>query len=145
MLRTVRLNLETPERVLKMAISEQIEMRPVYIDFSTRYSIEFDDFTLHQQGICYRVHRGANVISILPDLTVWDYYSLRGLGDTMFFRDLDTSKAIMIYAYSHMEGGETLMSRGRQKEGIAELRLAEKMVPQLKAQIETTLSGFGKK
>jgi hypothetical protein len=91
------------------------------------------------------VNRRANVISTLPDLTVWDYYSLRGLGDKMFFRDQDTSKAIMIYAYSHMESGETLMSLGRRKEGIAELRLAEKMAPQLKAQIETTLSGFGTK
>jgi hypothetical protein len=144
-LRTVRLNAETPERVLKMAISEQIEMRPVYIDFSTRHSIQFDDFTLRQHGICYRMNRGANAISTLPDLTVWDYYSLRGLGDKMFFRDQDTSKAIMIYAYSHMESGETLMSLGRRKEGIAELRIAEKMAPQLKPQIETTLSGFGKK
>jgi hypothetical protein len=81
----------------------------------------------------------------MPDLAIWGFYSLRGLGDTMFFRDLDTSKAIMIYAYSHMEGGEALMRLGLQKDGIAELRLAEKMVPQLKAQIETTLSGSGAK
>jgi hypothetical protein len=143
MIRSSRLNAKTPERVLKMAISEQLDKRPVYIDFSTRYTIEFDDFTLHQQGICYRVQRGANVISVLPDLAVWDYYSLRGIDDTMFFRDQDTSKAITIYAYSHMESGETLMRLGLKKEGLAELRLAAKMAPQLKAQIETTLSGFG--
>jgi hypothetical protein len=87
------------------------------------------------------MNRGANAISTLPDLTVWDYYSLRGLGNTMFFRDQDTSKAILIYAFSHMEDGETLMRLGLRKEGVAELRLAEKMAPQLKAQIEKTLSG----
>jgi hypothetical protein len=81
----------------------------------------------------------------MPDLAVWDLYSLRGLGGSMFFRDLDTSKAILIYAYSHMEGGETLVRLGRKNEGIAELRLAEKMVPELKVQIETTLSGLGTK
>jgi hypothetical protein len=140
-LRSVRLDAETPERALKMAISEQLEMRPVYIDFSTRHSIQFDDYTLSQQGICYRVNRGSKEISTLPDLTVWDYYSLRGFGDTIFFRDQDTSKALLIYAYSHMEDGETLIRLGRRKEGVAELMLAEKMAPQLKAQIETTLSG----
>jgi len=144
-LRSKNLNAEPPERVLKMAISEQIESRPVYIDFSTRYSIKFEEHNLRQHGICYRVDRGANVASTIPDLAVWELYSMRGLGDTMFFRDLDTSKAIMIYAYSHMEGGEALMRLGRIKEGITELRLAEKMVPQLKAQIETTLSGYGAK
>jgi hypothetical protein len=144
-LRAKNLNAETPERVLKSAVLEQIEDRPVYIDFSTRYSIQFDEYTLRQHGICYRLERGANVAATIPDLAVWDLYSLRGLGDTMFFRDLDTSKAIMIYAYAHMEGGEALMRLGRKKEGIAELRLAEKMVPQLRNQIETTLRGFGAK
>jgi len=81
----------------------------------------------------------------MPELAVWDFYSLRGLGGTMLFRDLDTSKAKLIYAYSHLEGGETLMRLGRQVEGIAELSLAEKMAPELKAQIETTLNGSGTK
>jgi len=144
-LRATNLNAETPERALKMAIYEQIDKRPVYIDFSTRYSIQFHDLTLRQHGICYQLVRGAYVTSTMPELAVWDFYSLRGLGGTMLFRDLDTSKAKLIYAYSHLEGGETLMRLGRQVEGIAELRLAEKMAPELKAQIETTLSGSGTK
>ena len=144
-LRATNLNAETPERALKMAIYEQIDKRPVYIDFSTRYSIQFHDLTLRQHGICYQLVRGAYVTSTMPELAVWDFYSLRGLGGTMLFRDLDTSKAKLIYAYSHLEGGETLMRLGRQVEGIAELRLAEKMAPELKAQIETTLNGSGTK
>jgi len=144
-LRATNLNAETPERALKMAIYEQIDKRPVYIDFSTRYSIQFHDLTLRQHGICYQLVRGAYVTSTMPELAVWDFYSLRGLGGAMLFRDLDTSKAKLIYAYSHLEGGETLMRLGRQVEGIAELRLAEKMAPELKAQIETTLSGSGTK
>jgi hypothetical protein len=60
----------------------------------------------------------------------------------MFFSDLDTSKAIMIYAYSHMEAGESLMRLGRHAEGTKELRIAEKSAPELKAQIDMTLSRY---
>jgi len=144
-LRTIPLDTQTPENVLKMAIAEQIDERPIYIDFSTRYSVAFTFFLFQQQGICYHLQRGISSTQLVPELSAWNLYSLRGLSGGMFFRDLDTSKAILIYAYSHLEGGETLMRLGRQEEGIAELRLAEKMAPELKAQIETTLSGFGTK
>jgi hypothetical protein len=142
-LRTIPLYTQTPESVLKMAISEQIDKRPVYIDFSTRYSVTFTDFLFQQRGICYHLQRGINGMLFAPDLSTWDLYSLRGLSGGMFFRDLDTSKAILIYAYSHMEGGEALMRLGRHTEGITELMIAEKIAPELKAQIATELGGYG--
>jgi hypothetical protein len=142
-LRTIPLDAQSPENVLKMAISEQINNRPVYIDFSTRYSVPFTDFLFQQRGICYHLERGVNGTLVAPDLSVWGLYSLRGLSGGMFFRDLDTSKAILIYAYSHMEAGETLMRLGRHAEGITELRIAEKISPELRAQIETELGGYG--
>jgi len=142
-LRTIPLDAQSPETVLKIAISEQIDNRPVYIDFSTRYSVTFTDFLYQQQGICYQLHRGINGTLVAPDLSAWSYYSLRGLSGGMFFRDLDTSKAILIYAYSHMEGGEALMRLGRYTEGITELRIAEMIVPELKAQIARELGGYG--
>jgi hypothetical protein len=142
-LRTLPLDTQPPENVLKMAISEQIDRRPVFIDFSTRYSVTFTDFLFQQRGICYHLQRGMNGTPVAPDLSAWGLYSLRGLSGGMFFRDLDTSKAILIYAYSHMEGGETLMRLGRQAEGITELRIAEKIAPELKAQIATELSSYG--
>jgi hypothetical protein len=61
----------------------------------------------------------------------------------MFFSDLDTSKAILIYAYSHMEAGEALMRLGRHAKGLTELRIAEKIAPELRAQIATELGGYG--
>ena len=143
MLWNVQLNIQAPENVLKMAISEQINKRPVYIDFSTRYSVQFNDFLLRQRGICYQLARGASGTTPVPDLAVWNIYTIRGVSGEMFFRDLDTSKAILIYAYSHMEAGETLMRLGRQNEGIAELRIAERIAPELQSQIATTLGGYG--
>jgi hypothetical protein len=142
-LRVVPLESESAENVLKMAITEQIDKRPNYIDFSTRYSVPFDSFILQQQGICYRLARGDNGISVTPDLSAWSLYSIRGLDGGMFFRDLDTSKAILIYAYSHMEAGDTLMRLGMHNGGIAQLRIAEKMAPELKTQINTSLGGYG--
>ena len=142
-LRVVPLESQSAENVLKMAITEQIDNRPVYIDFSTRYSVPFDGFTLQQQGICYRLARWNNGTPVAPDLSAWELYSLRGIDGGMFFRDLDTSKAILIYAYSHMEAGDNLMRLGLHKEGIAQLRLAEKSAPELKTQIDTSLSGYG--
>jgi 4-amino-4-deoxy-L-arabinose transferase-like glycosyltransferase len=141
-LRKVPMERESAENVLKIAIFEQIDKRPVFIDFSTRYSVKFTDFMLQQRGICYRLERGENGTSLAPDLSVWPLYSLRGVDGGMFFSDLDTSKAILIYAYSHMEVGENLMRLGRHAEGIKELRIAEKAAPELKAQIDMTLSGY---
>jgi hypothetical protein len=141
-LRTLLLDAQPPETVLKMAISEQIDKRPVYIDFSTRYSVTFTEFLFQQRGICYQLERGMNGTLVAPDLSAWGLYSLRGLSGGMFFRDLDTNKAILIYAYSHMEGGEALVRLGRHAEGITELRIAEKIAPELKAQIATESGGY---
>jgi hypothetical protein len=46
-LRATRLNVESPESVLKWPY-RATRKEPVYIDFSTRYSIQFDEFTLRQ-------------------------------------------------------------------------------------------------
>ncbi len=142
-LRSVPLEAQPPEDVLKMAISEEIDRRPVCVDFSTRYSVTFSDLLLLQRGIFYRLERGIGGSPIAPDLSVWDLYSLRGINGGMFFRDLDTSKAIMIYAYSHMEAGETLLRLGRRYEGISELGNAEKIVPELRVQIDKDLHDYG--
>ena len=61
----------------------------------------------------------------------------------MFFRDLDTAKAILIYANSHMESGETLLRLGRAEEGIAELKIAEAISPELHDQIAQILHTYG--
>lgn len=141
-LRTIALDTLPPENVLKMAISEQIDKRPVFIDFSTRYSVTFTDFMFQQHGICYHLQSGMNSTPVAPDLSTWSLYSLRGISGGMFFRDLDTSKAILIYAYSHMEGGETLLRLGRHDEGMTELGIAGKIAPELKPQIATELGGY---
>jgi Protein of unknown function (DUF2723) len=141
MLRRIPLDAQAPENVLKLAVAEQIDRRPVYIDFSTRYSVQFDSFTIRQRGICYQLAKGTSGATTAPDLAVWNYYTIRGVSGDMFFRDLDTSKAILIYANAHMEGGETLLRLGRPAEAITELRAAERIAPELQPQIAGILGG----
>ncbi|HEY6871701.1 MAG TPA: DUF2723 domain-containing protein [Geobacteraceae bacterium] len=141
-LRTIPEQMQSPEYVIQVSISEFIGHRPVVIDFSTRYSVPLDTYSIIQRGISYQlVQRSASLYP--PDLSVWNLYTLRGLGGDMFFRDLDTSKAILIYANSHLESGETLLQLGRAADGVAELRLAQAIAPDLTVQVNQILRGYG--
>lgn len=140
-LRTLPLDRMPPEDVLKLAINEQLGVRPVFIDFSTRYSVDFTGYTLQQRGICYRIEKFASVPFFPPEEDVWRLYSDRGLHGELFFRDLDTGKAILIYASSHFEAGQLLLQYGRTAEAVAELRLAAHISPELKWQVSQLLGG----
>ena len=135
-LRTVPPQYQSPSNLVHLAVAEQISARPVYVDFSTRYSVKLEGYGLRQSGICYRVENGAGKAKLPPGLEVWNFYSLRGLvGDSIPFRDIDTSKAILIYAISRLEAGETLLSFGRRDEGYAELKKAVQLAPGLATQV----------
>ncbi|MBV5340889.1 MAG: DUF2723 domain-containing protein [Deltaproteobacteria bacterium] len=121
-----------PETALRIAITENLGLRPVYIDFSTRYSIEFKDYLPVQRGIVYRI-RKINEPSGIPDASVWDNYNNRGIMVKQSFLDLDTGKAILIYANSYLEVGEYLAGINRQQEAIMMLGKAEQITPEMRA------------
>jgi hypothetical protein len=120
-----------PESALRIAVAENLGIRPVFIDFSTRYSVEFRDFQPVQRGIVYRL-RKINEPSGIPDISVWDNYSNRGIMEKQSFLDLDTGKAIMIYANSCLEAGEFLAGINRHQEAIMMLRKAELISPEMR-------------
>ncbi|MRR56772.1 MAG: DUF2723 domain-containing protein [Deltaproteobacteria bacterium] len=130
--------------VLQLAMKEQSAQRPVFIDFSTRYSVDLEGLVLRQRGISYEVTAGARGTPLPPDRAVWDLYSLRGVhsGDLPFL-DLDSVKAVRIYAYSRLESGETFLSLGRDREGGAELRMAERIDPGLRNEARRILHEHG--
>ncbi len=113
-----------PEAALRIAINENIGVRPVYIDFSTRYSVEFKEYQPTQRGIVYRIRKN-NEPSGIPDTSIWDNYNNRGILEKQSFLDLDTGKAIMIYANSYLEVGEFLAGINRSQEAVMMLRKAE--------------------
>ncbi len=134
----------TSDGTLMMAVAEQYGKRPVYVDFSTKYSIEFKDFVVHQRGILFALQAAATPAAP-PDLDVWPLFSLRGvLGDRdMFFRDLDTGKAILIYAASLMESGETRLRMGQREAGARDLEVAASIAPEIKPRVAALLSANG--
>ncbi len=131
-----------PEQCLRIAISEIIGRRPVYIDFSTRYSVTFSDYVPVQRGIIYRIRRAGEPDG-LPDISVWDNYNNRGILDKISFLDLDTGKAILIYANSYLEAGESLMSIGRLREGRQMLEKAQRIAPEMRGPVQQLLMRYG--
>jgi hypothetical protein len=130
--------------VLSLAMGEQMERRPVFWDFSTRYSVDPGSLPLVQRGIVYQVSARAQSGGAAPDTAVWNIYSLRGiLDERLFFRDLDSEKAIQIYAYCRLEAGRTLLSLGRAGEGVAELRMSGRLSPAMLGEARRILREHG--
>ena len=131
-----------PEAALRIAVSENLGFRPVYIDFSTRYSVEFKDFLPIQRGIVYRV-RKMNEPSGIPDVSILDNYSNRGIMEKQSFLDLDTGKAIMIYANGYLELGEFLAGINRLQEASVVLAKAEKISPEMRVSADQIRMRYG--
>ncbi len=121
-----------PEVALRIAVTENFGIRPVFIDFSTRYSVEFSSYLPSQRGIVYRL-RHINEPSGVPDLSLWGNYSSRGIMEKQSFLDLDTGKAILIYANGYLEEGEYLAAIGRYQDAVTMLQQAELISPEMRA------------
>lgn len=141
-LRKFDIRSSAPEAALRLAINENINKRPTYVDFSTRYSVQFSDYIPVQKGIVYRV-RNFKEPTGLPDISVWENYNNRGILEKISFLDLDTGKAILIYANSYLEAGEFLMSIGRLQDGKQMLQKAELISPEMKPSVQQVLQRYG--
>ncbi|MRR38645.1 DUF2723 domain-containing protein, partial [bacterium] len=74
MLRAVPESALSAESALKMAVAEQMSSRPVFIDFSTRYSLPFAEYGMQQRGMGYQLISGGANMTYPPDLSVWNLY-----------------------------------------------------------------------
>ena len=142
-LRKFDIQYSAPEVSLRIAVNDLIDQRPVYVDFSTRYSVSFSDYIPVQKGIVYQLMRVSEPRS-LPDISVWENYNNRGILEKISFLDLDTGKAILIYANSYLEAGEFLFNIGRFEEGMQMLNKAELISPEMKASKQQVLMRYGK-
>ena len=131
-----------PETALRIAVTENLGIRPVYIDFSTRYSLEFKEYQPVQRGIVFCV-RKINEPTGIPDLSVWDNYNNRGIMEKQSFLDLDTGKAILIYANSYMEVGEFLAGINRHREANMMLAIAEQISPEMRGYADQVRMRYG--
>jgi hypothetical protein len=143
-LRRIPLDAQSPENVLLLAVNEQYPYRPIIIDYSTRFSVPFGGYKFLQRGIDYQLYNEASATKTSPDLLVWTLYATRGvLGKEMFFRDLDTGKAILIYANSRIETGEALLKEGRLGDALENLRIAAQIAPEVASDVNMTLARYG--
>jgi Protein of unknown function (DUF2723). len=143
-LRRIPLDSQSPENVLLLAAAEQYPSRPIVIDYSTRFSVPFSGYKFLQRGVTYQLYSDASPTKNSPDLLVWTLYATRGfLGNEMFFRDLDTGKAILIYANSRIEVGEALLKEGRLGDALENLRIASQIAPEVASEVNQTLARYG--
>ncbi|MBK5277028.1 MAG: DUF2723 domain-containing protein [Desulfuromonadales bacterium] len=142
-LRKFDIQNSAPEVSMRIAVNDLINQRPVYIDFSTRYSVAFNEYVPVQKGIVYRLRRISEPGG-MPDISVWNNYNNRGILEKISFLDLDTGKAILIYANSYLEAGEFLMSIGRIGEGMQMLDKADLISPEMKTSTQQVLMRYGK-
>lgn len=145
-LRRIPLESQSPENVLLLAAGEQLPSRPVLIDYSTRFSVPFAGYKFMQKGVTYQLYAASSPTKNFPDMSVWDLYATRGfMGNEMFFRDLDTGKAILIYANSRIEVAEALIGENRLGDGIENLRLAARISPEVAYDVAQALARYGVK
>lgn len=145
-LRRIPLESQSPENVLLLAAAEQYPVRPVLIDYSTRFSVPFAGYKFMQKGITYQLYAAGSPVKTTPDMSVWDLYATRGfMGKEMFFRDLDTGKAILIYANSRIEVAEALIMDSRLGDGLESLRIAARISPEVANDVNQTLARYGVK
>lgn len=130
-----------PEACLRIAIGDVIDHRPAYVDFSTRYSVPFSEYIPVQRGIIYRLRRRSEPGG-LPDTSIWDNYNNRGILEKISFLDLDTGKAILIYANGYLEMGEFLMSVGHVREALPMLARAERIAPEMRFSVQQLLMRY---
>lgn len=94
-----------------MVISDIIRLNPereFAFDYSSRYSVNVP-FPVAPYGIIYRKKMGG-----FPEenLKIWRFLVTRGLPDPAISLDLDESKAVHIYGYTHSDLGKEYLSRG---------------------------------
>lgn len=145
-LRRIPLESQSPENALLFAVGEQYPSRPVLIDYSTRFSVPFSGYKFMQKGVTYQLYAASSPTKNSPDMSIWDLYATRGfMGNEMFFRDLDTGKAILIYANSRIEIAESLLGESRLGEGIENLRIAARISPEVAGDVSQALARYGVK
>jgi hypothetical protein len=102
--------------------------RPVFMDFSTRYSLDWRKQPPVQQGIVYLA--GPVLTGTPDDGSVWERYILHRLAPQGWVPDMDSKKALQIYAYSLMQSAEDLARHGHIRESGRLLQLAGGVMPE---------------
>ncbi len=121
-------NMKVPEKIFGELIGELYSKRPVFIDFSTRYSLNWGMQQPVQFGILYDLNR--SVTRVPTDDETWAQYVLHRLEPIGWVPDTDSRKAIVIHAYCMMQSAEDHARKGHVKEAAHLLRQTARIMPE---------------
>jgi len=80
----------------------------------------------------------------MTDINVWGRYAMRGIYKKDIYRDLDTGKAVSIYANTLFDVGNHLLRLGYSDEAYTQFGEAAKISPGLKQQVKDIMFGGSK-
>ena len=129
------------EGAFMIMLRENYEKYPLFIDYSTRYSVPVEGYILTSQGLLYEL--GTDALK-KNDTSLWNKYAMRGIYKTDPYRDPDTEKAVMIYAYTLADGATNLLKLGYSEEAFSQFGEAVKIIPGLKQRVREITSGGSK-
>lgn len=126
------------EIAFMIMLRENFGKYPLFIDYSTRYSVPVEGYTSVPNGLIYAL---TTNIGQTTDMTLWDKYTMRGIYEKDAYRDLDTGKAVSIYANTLFDGGTHLLRLGDFDNAYWQLGEAAKIEPGLKRQVRELMFG----
>lgn len=126
------------EAAFAIMLRENNGKYPLYIDYSTRYSVPMEGFLSIPNGLIYEVATDAMKMT---DLTIWDKYATRGIYLKDPYRDLDTGKAVSIYANTLYDSANHLIRLGYSDEAYRQLDEVIKISPGMTQQVREIMFG----
>lgn len=128
------------ELAFNIMLRENFGKYPLFIDYSTRYSVPIEGYTSIPNGLIYALSTDATQTS---DPAIWGSYTMRGIYEKDPYRDLDTGKAVSIYANTLFDGGIHLLRLNATDEAYWQFGEAAKIEPALKRQVRDIMFGGG--
>ncbi|SKA17255.1 4-amino-4-deoxy-L-arabinose transferase [Trichlorobacter thiogenes] len=116
------------ELIFAHLVEKLHHQRPVLMDFSTRYSLDWSKHQPPQQGMVYWLSEA--VAGQQDEGAVWKMYVLHRLTPKGWQPDADSQKALIIHAYCLLQSAEDLARRGHVKEAGRLLLLTGNIMPE---------------
>lgn len=126
------------EAAFMIMLRENYGKYPLYIDYSTRYSVPIEGYASIPQGLIYELGTDSTKMT---DTNMWGKYAMRDIYKKDPYRDLDTGKAVSIYANTLFDVGNHLLRLGYSDEAYAQFGEAVKISPGLKRQVRDIMFG----
>ncbi len=130
------------EKVFRSLAVNLANERPILVDFSSRYSLDWPGAQPVQQGIVFGLS-SSDLVSNLEEPAIWEYYILHRLHPKRWQPDQDSHKALIIHAYCLMQSAEDLARRGHVSETASLLRRAELIMPAWRDNLQQLAARYG--